>query len=431
MRLCLTDLLLGLLVSACLLAGLRAAAQTPYETAVREGLAALNAKDLTTARQKLEQAAQLQPQDPHVWLALAQTYLRSNDSERAGQAAAKAAALAPDDPATLQGLAVYYAAAGHWQQAAEAEERIARQRPGDSAAVGRVAEFYLRAQAPQKAIDILRWGIANDNRATLQIRLAQALIAAGKPREAIEPFERAIQLQPYEERLYFELARVLLQLQETDRALDVLDRGRKVFDKSPRLELLRGITYYAQRKFSAAVDSFLRSAELDPALEQPHAFLGRILSHAGDRLVEITACFAAFEKANPENYLGYYLHAIALLEGLGPSPDPEISAQAERLLTRALELNKDHADSHFELGVLLAKRRDFEGAEKHLVRAVELNPNSSKAHYHLARVYTRLGKTDQARAEQELHEKLTEQERQAIRSGMAPSSESAFSDVVQ
>ena len=60
-----------------------------------------------------------------------------------------------------------------------------------------------------------------------------------------------------------------------------------------------------------------------------------------------------------------------------------------------------------------------------------MNPNSSKAHYHLARVYTRLGKTEQARAEQELHEKLTEQERQAMRSGMAPSAESAFSDVVQ
>jgi tetratricopeptide (TPR) repeat protein len=421
----------AILLLACLLPVFCAAADSEYETAVREGLAALNANDLGTARQKLEQASKLQPQDPRIWLALAQTYFKAKEPQQGDQAAAKAAALAPDDSVTQHGLAIYHAASGHWQQAGEWEERFARQHAGDSEALGRAAEFYLRAKVPQQAVALLRWGIANENRAPLQIRLAQALIAAGAPKEAIEPFEQAIRLQPYEERLYFELARLLLQLQDADQALSVLDRGRKVFDKSPQLELLRGIAWYAQRKFAGAVDSFLRSAALDPALEQPHAFLGRILSHAHDRLPEVTARFAAFEKANPENYLGYYLHAIALLEAMGPSLDPEIAAQAQRLLSRALELNAQHADSHFELGVLLAKKREFEPAETHLLRAVELNPKSSKAHYHLARVYTRLGKTGQARAEQELHEKLTEQERQAMRSGMSSGAESAFSDVVQ
>ncbi len=414
-----------------LLPGLYAEPQESFESAMRDGMAAVQAKDLATARQKFEQASRLRPQDPRVWLALAQIDFKSGDTEQADQAAAKAAALAPGDPATLQGLAIYYAAANHWQQAAEAEERLARLRPGDSGAVGRGGEFYLRAKQPQKAVDLLRWGIANDNRAALQIRLAQALIATGKPQDAIEPFEQAIGLEPYEERLYFEEARLLLQLQQTDQALAVLDRGGKIFDKSPRLELLRGIAYYAQRKFSAAVDSFLRSATLDPGFAQPHAFLGRILSHAHDRLPEVTACFTAFEKANPENYLGYYLHAIALIEGLGPEPDAAATAEAERLLSRALELKEDHADSHFELGALLAKKHDFEGAEKHLKRAIELNPDSSKAHYHLARVYTRLGKTEQALAEQKLHEKLTEQERQQMRSGMASGAENALTDVVQ
>jgi tetratricopeptide (TPR) repeat protein len=179
------------------------------------------------------------------------------------------------------------------------------------------------------------------------------------------------------------------------------------------------------------VDSFLRSIALNPRLDQPHAFLGRILSHAHDRLPEVTARFETYTKAKPESFLGYYLHAIALLEGMGPTLDPEIGTRAEGLLTRALELNDKHAESHFELGVLLAKKREFEAAEKQLARAAGLNPKSSKIHYHLARVYTRLGKADQARTEQELHEKLTEQERRAMRSGMSSGAESAFSDVVQ
>ena len=430
MRLRQTCRLSALLFSLLLLPGV-CAAQDEFETAMRDGLAALNANDLAAARRTLEQASQLQPRNPRVWLALAQVYLKSNETESADQAAGKAAALAPGDPVTLHGLAIYHAAAGHWRQAAESEERFARLRPGDSEAVGRAAEFYLRAETPQQAVDLLRWGISNENRAPLQIRLAQASVAAGAPRDAITAFEEAIRLQPYEERLYFELARLQLQLQDAAGALASIEKGRKVFDKSPQLELLRGIALYAQRKFADAVDAFLRSAELDPQMEQPHAFLGRILSHAHGRLAEVTTRFAAFEKANPQNHLGYYLHAIALLESMGPSLDNAIAGRAETLLARALEIKEDHADSQFELGVLLAKTRNYEQAEKHLARAVELNPKSSKSHYHLARVYTRLGKTEQARAEQQLHEKLTEQERQAMRSGMSSNAESAFSDVVQ
>jgi tetratricopeptide (TPR) repeat protein len=410
---------------------LRSADTAAYEAAFRAGMQAIQNNDLPSARENFEQASRLQPKDPRVWLALAQTYLKLNDTQQAAKAAAEAATLAPDDPATLHGLAIYHSAAGQWPQAAEAAERFARQRPRDSGAVLRAAGFHLRAEAPQKAVELLHWGVANENRADLQILLARASAAAGAPRDAVMPLEEAIRLQPYEERLYFELARLQLQLQDAGGALGTIEKSRKIFDKSAQLELLRGIALYAQRKFADAVAAFLRSAELDPALPQPHAFLGRILSHAHDRLAEVTARFAAFEKANPESYLGYYLHAAALLEGMGPSVDPEIAARAEQLLSRSLELKEDHADSQFELGVLLAKNRDYERAEKHLTRAAELNPKSSKTHYHLARVYTRLGKTEQASAEQELHQKLTEQERQAMRSGMSSSAESAFTDVVQ
>jgi tetratricopeptide (TPR) repeat protein len=409
----------------------RCADPAAYEAAFRAGMRAIQNNDLPAARENFEQASQLQPKDPRVWLALAQTYLKLNDPQQADQAAAKAASLAPEDPTTLHGLAIYHAAAGQWLKAAQAGEKFARQRPRDSEAVLRAAGFHLRAEAPQKAVELLRWGIANENRADLQVLLARASAAAGAPRDAIAPLEEAIRLQPYEERLYFELARLQLQLQDAVGALGTVEKSRKIFDKSAQLELLRGIALYAQRKFGDAVAAFLRSAELDPNLPQPHAFLGRILSHAHDRFAEVTARFAAFEKANPESYLGYYLHAIALLEGMGPSLDPEIAERAEQLLSRSLELKEDQADSHFELGVLLAKNRDYERAEKHLARAVELDPKSSKTHYHLARVYTRLGKTEQARAEHELHEKLTEQERQAMRSGMGSNAESAFSDVVQ
>jgi len=406
-----------------------AAAKADYETVVREGLLALKAGRLAEARNRLESAAEMRPDEPRLWVALAQTYVKAGEGELAKEAAAKAEALAPDHPAVLHGLAVYYAESGEWLAAAKREARFARSQPDDLAAALRAAQLYLRAERPAEAAALAEWALDQDNDARLYVVLAQARAAGGEPEAAVEPLREAVRLQPYEERYHFELARLLLRLQRFEAALEALDQGQEIFARSPRLELLRGIAYYAQRKFSKAVDSFLRSAKLGPGMEQPHVFLGQILNHAQHRLDEATARFAAFNKTHPENHLGYYLHAIALLAGMGPSPDPEISARAERLLRRSLELAPEHAPSHYELGGLLARKREYKKAAEHLEQAAELDPADSRIHYHLARVYLRLGEKDKAAAERKLHQKLVEEERQRMRRGV-PLDTGAFSESV-
>jgi uncharacterized protein HemY len=106
---------------------------------------------------------------------------------------------------------------------------------------------------------------------------------------------------------------------------------------------------------------------------------------------------------------------VGLLAEAGPSATPEALGRAEKWLSESIRLNGKFWESQFELGSLLADRREFNGAEKRLKRSIELNPASSKAHYRLARVYSRLGKTKEAQAERELHARLVEKERQAMR----------------
>ena len=57
--------------------------------------------------------------------------------------------------------------------------------------------------------------------------------------------------------------------------------------------------------------------------------------------------------------------------------------------------------------MLLEGRRDWAGAATELKRAAELDEKQAMPHYHLARVYDRLGNAEGAKAERELHEKLT------------------------
>ena len=126
------------------------------------------------------------------------------------------------------------------------------------------------------------------------------------------------------------------------------------------------------------------------------------------RVAGSTAAFAALTKANPQNYTADFLYGKAL--AFGGKRD-----EAEPLLRKSIAENAEFWESHFELGGVLEAKHDFAGAAREFSRAAELNPKNPGAHYRLARVYDRLGKTDEAKAEHALHEKLTQEENAFIR----------------
>jgi len=85
------------------------------------------------------------------------------------------------------------------------------------------------------------------------------------------------------------------------------------------------------------------------------------------------------------------------------------------LLRKSIAENAEFWESHFELGGVLEAKHDFAGAAREFSRAAELNPKNPGVHYRLARVYDRLGKANEAKAEHALHEKLTQEENAFIR----------------
>ncbi|MEO7144696.1 MAG: tetratricopeptide repeat protein [Bryobacteraceae bacterium] len=302
-----------------------------FQVDFQAGLAALNQSNLPAAQSNLEAASKLQPANPRVWLALAETYRRLHQADAADRAALRVEKLT-NDPAVLHTLSVYYSEAGN----------------------------FARAE------DLMRAAIAQNR---------------------------------FDESYYFELADLCLKHQQFAAALETLDAGRKLFDKSPQLELASGVAYYGLRRFAEAIDAFLRTIELDPGVPQPYLFLGRIWEQAEDQQPRIRAVFAAFAQTAPGNYLSGYLYAKSLaLENPG---------QAEALLRRSIALNDRFPDSHFDLGVLLERQQRFAEAAREIERAIVLNPRDPAPHYRLSRLYERLGNTAAAAAERALHEKLS------------------------
>jgi uncharacterized protein HemY len=81
-----------------------------------------------------------------------------------------------------------------------------------------------------------------------------------------------------------------------------------------------------------------------------------------------------------------------------------------KLVEKSISLNDADADAQFQVGVLLYRKGALGGAAEHLERSIQLNAKDSAAHFQLARVYSALGRKEDAAHERELHEKLAEQE---------------------
>ncbi len=300
-----------------------------------EGLIALQNNQPSEARRHLERASESQPDNPKVWIALAQACFRSDDKEPAKAAANRAEALDANDPVTEHALAIFYSETGDVPAAAKWTEAALQH--GDNA----------------------------------------------------------------DETFTFNLGQTLLRRGDFAGALGLFDAARQRLPGSAQIELAYGVSAYGERRFRDAIASFLRVIQIDPSVEQPYVFIGRILDQAGDLMPEVLSRYAAWEKADPNGYLPCFLHAKALIASSGDA------AESEAELRRSIRLNDKFAESHLQLGIILIKRRAWEDAAAELSRSIALNPKDPVAHFQLARAYDRLGRHEEAEAERAEHERLT------------------------
>lgn len=381
---------------------------------------ALQARDLPIAQEYLERAVEKDSGEPRGWIGLAQTYSMLNLHTQASRHAAEAARLGGEDPLIQHALSMFHTNYGNWAEAAAWEEKFARHSKQNLDAYLRSVSLYLQAEMPKRAAEVGEAALQDGESASLHNALGKAYTMSGDLEKGLDHLQLAVEQEPYEESLHYDLGYFHLRQQDFASSKAAFEAGRKYFDKSPALEIGLGIAAYGRRSFKDSVDHFLRAAALGPGLEQPHAFLGRLLQHASDRMDEVVERMKVFHSDHSDNHFGPFLYGQALLAKLGASKDETAMAEIEALLRESLERNQEYWESHYELGVLLEKKRDFPEAEKHLKRAVTLNPDSSKPHYRLARVYQRLGKAREAKRERELHKQIAERERQAMRAGGLP-----------
>lgn len=387
-------------VLTLLVAATQASAPPQAQELLRDGLVALQHRDLPTAQQDLQQAAVVAPQNPYVLAALAQVYWKQGNRQKAVEKADQAVQYRGDNPSIAHGLAMFYAEAQEFKKAAALEKEFAGSPNADRDAHARAAQLFLDAGDPGEALALARKNEEANASAAGADLLGRALIANGNLEEGIQNLAAAYKRDPTNPTISFDYAHALLAKQDFSRAADVLQPATQANPKDPQLVLALGVARYGQRRFDEAIRAFLQAIPLDPSIPQPYVFLGRLLDQAGDHLAAITADYQAWYEKYPNRFEPAYLLGKAKLAG-GDATD------AEKLLRQSIQEKNDYWASHFELGQLLAKQHHYGEAAAELERAVQLNPKEPMPHYHLARVYERMGQAEKAKAERDIHAQLT------------------------
>src|SRR5688572_21221954 len=92
--------------------------------------------------------------------------------------------------------------------------------------------------------------------------------------------------------------------------------------------------------------------------------------------------------ARPENDPWHFI-GMSGQQLLDEATDPALEAAQQ-----AVALDGGLADAHFQVGLVLAKRQDWQGAADAFDRAGELNPGHAYAHYYGGLMHYRAGRPD-------------------------------------
>jgi tetratricopeptide (TPR) repeat protein len=261
---------------------------------------------------------------------------------------------------------------------------------------------YYHANQPAKAIEALEPLVATlpdgpERREAVSV-LGLSRYLAGHVAEAIPLLEQARAWAERDTELAYVLGMAYIQTLQTTRARETWGRAFGVAPDSPAGRLVT-----AQMMVRAQLDE-LAEAELkaalaqDPRLPRANFLLGQTALFRG-RLEEGVALLRRELEINPADAMALYRLGDAYARQL--KWDEAVTA-----LQRSIWINPFYSGPYVLLGRAYAKRGDAAAAEGMLRRAIEYDPNNKTAHYLLGQLLQQAGRSEEARRELELAERL-------------------------
>jgi tetratricopeptide (TPR) repeat protein len=205
------------------------------------------------------------------------------------------------------------------------------------------------------------------------------LLGIGAVREALKDFDRALVLAPGYAAAFTNRASARMKTGQIDPAIADYTKAIALVPNNPAAFTGRGRAHLAAERPQAAIRDFTRAATLDARFGA--GYRGRAEAKASieryDEAIEDFSRAIAFEARNPHLYL---LRGHAYLEAGN-------SASAVKDFTTAVELSPNAAWALVARGFAYAKTGSYEDALNDFARAIELEPRSPRAFAYRAWTY--------------------------------------------
>lgn len=339
------------------------------------------------AKEKADAARRSQATDR---VSQALLYLESGDEAGARRLLTEAIDLRGDHPEALYNLGLLDLRQGRDDQAMAAFQKVvalADAQPGRveddtlSRALTNAGLLFLQRGNDSDAADLLQRAVELDeSNVAAWSNLGNALRALGRRSDAARAFSRAYDRNPDDPTLVSNLAVSYLDAGDAESAIRLLREATDRFPRRADLWLHLGTAYRKLDRNQDSVEALEAALRNDPGNEARVAERAALeLAVAQYRLRNLLATLRSADRAleyRPDSVDAMIYRALAL-EALG-----ELRAAKDTLET-ARDLAPTRGLIFLNLGSVLYRLDDWDGAEAAYVRALELDPDSTTARQNL------------------------------------------------
>jgi tetratricopeptide (TPR) repeat protein len=384
---------------------LAVAAQTPKPQALdraseafKAGVAARAAGNLELARTRFSEVVRLAPKIAEGHEALAAVLVELAKPNEAVPEFETALKLKPDDPGIEADLALAYAKGGNPGKSVPlfAAVYAARQDQAQTVVDGAFCEAYARelvvAGKPDEAIQIFNAAVEKGGpRADLADAIGSLYAQKGKWAEARPQFEQAVSLDQTAVLPRIHLGIVEREQHDLDDSAAALEAAVRLAPGNAMAQFEYGRTLAAGGKDEAATTNLEEAAKLNPQLPGVQNELAMALQRQG-RQDEAIPWFRAAVEREPKNFAALTNLGLALTLTGKAKEGLEFLAKAIELRPKDVTILKDRGVAHIQLSAFDEAIGDFQAA-------LALDGNDPQLHYDLGLAYKFKDRVDEAIAE--------------------------------
>jgi tetratricopeptide (TPR) repeat protein len=369
-----------------------------------------------------------QPRDAQGFYALGQVFEGLKRSDEAVQALERAAVLDPRDASIRFKLGMQLASTGQANAAIQQLESAERLNPSDPAIHSELARLLEKTgnkegvRAEQAKLAALKSRSDKESAIVKLNENASSDLSMGNAKTAAESYRQAVQLDPRDAKLRYNLSLALDRIGEIASERKELARAVELDPKLAAAHNQLGVLALHSGQPAEAEQRFKKALAIDPTFAEAQSNLGVLYSQQGKR-TEAAALFQQAIKNDPKYTKAYVNFGLllaqqgALLEaeqefrtviGINASyPDAYAAlgmleaktgrgAEAVKSFQKAVMLEPASAPAHLNLGIALVDQFDRNGGFKEFSEAARLDPKLASAHYNLGRFFFETGKYEDA-----------------------------------